>query len=144
MSKKAVVQTTEVVQPGNVPVGGENIRPYGDPGFIRRLNSRINTRVEFHGGPSPRVPDSMFVPVARPARHPLAQTTVVVNPVFGYSPAPYLRNHYLKRVVPFNIVNGTTIINVPQGQLQQGNTARVTQRTGAPANLSSLIKPVGN
>lgn len=136
---------TAVVAPaGSVGTGTGDVVAYGSPGFIRRVNTRVDTRVEFRGGPSPRVPDSLFIPVARPTRHPLAQTTVVVNPVFGYSPAPYLRNHYLRRVVPFNIVNGSTIVNVPTGQLQQGQQNRVTMRTGAPASLSTLIKPIGN
>jgi hypothetical protein len=139
---KTAVVTTE--SPGGPPQGTKDVIAYGNPGFIRRLNSRVNTRVEFRGGPSPRVPDSLFIPAARPTRHPLAQSTVVVNPVAGYSPAPYLRNHYLRRVVPFNIVNGTTIVNVPTGQLQQGNFNKVTMREGAPPSLSTLIKPIGN
>lgn len=108
--------------------------------MIQRLNSRLLTRTEFKGGPSPRVPDSLFMPFARPARHPLSQTTVVVNTMFGIG--PYLRNHHLHRIVPFNIVGNNTIVFQPNSRFTPSNRNKVTIRKGAPASLSDLIPPI--
>jgi hypothetical protein len=109
--------------------------------LIRRVNTRVETRTEFKGGPSPRVPDSIFLPVARPCRHPLSQTTLVINPLFGIG--PYLRDHHLVRVVPFNIANGNVIVFQSNSRAAgPGQQNRSTVRTGAPPSLSTLMKPI--
>lgn len=112
--------------------------------MIRRLNSRLLSTVEFKGGPPPRIPDSLFVPTERPCRHPLSQTTVVVNDGWGYTPAPFLMNHHLPRIVPFNIIGGRTIVVQPMSRTSPSNRNKVTFRKGAPASLSTMIPPLGN
>ena len=108
--------------------------------MIKRLNSRVETRVEFKGGPSPRIPDSLFLPGSRPCRHPLSQSTVVVNDMFGFN--TYLRDHHLPRVVPFNIVGGRTIVMQPASRITRLNRGQVTFRKGTPPSLSTQIPPV--
>jgi hypothetical protein len=109
--------------------------------MIERLNQYVPTKVAFKGGPAPRVPDSMFVPDRR-TMLPRATNTQVVNLGQGYTPAPFLRAHYLKRVVPFNIVAGNTIIFQSNSRTTKLSPGRSTVRTGAPPSLSSLIKPL--
>jgi hypothetical protein len=109
--------------------------------MIGRFNSRLETRTEFKGGPSPRIPDSLFLPTDRPCRHPLSQTTVVVNDMFGFQ--AYTRNYHLPRVVPFNVVGGHTIVSQPASRVTKLNRAQVTFRKGTPPSLSSQIPPVG-
>jgi hypothetical protein len=120
--------------------------PYATPGNdgIRRVNRRSPAPVEFKGGPSPRIPDSLFLP-PRQTMHPMGNSspTQVINPGFGYRPAPFLHS-YIPRIIPFNIKDNNTIIMQPKSTATPLNLQGNTVRVGAPPNLATLIPPLGS